>query len=545
MEINDIEKSIKQQEKENKKIAKKKKKQDFKNKDFPWYRKVFDFLCLGILFASVYFSYELCLLIDSYEFLPSKYLKLLLYALCAINIIIALMVLPYHNHFWVKFILIVLASSMCYTEFFALNLIPTYKGKMERIFTEIPTEGEMNINVYAMATSNIEKIEDIADKKVGVVSSLDADAVDYAVIVINSVINNGKEIETIDILDLYEAVEKLYNNEIDVLLLNEDYASIVGDNADFTTFDEVTKVVYTCIKKMQLDYNLENVSNITQEPFIIGLAGNDKWGVGNISTSGSRTDVNMIVAVNPINKEILLISIPRDSYVMLYQNKNGVVKQLGKDKLTHSSIKGIGSWVETINNLLDVKVNYYVRVNFSSVVEIIDSMGGVDINNPYAFQTIDIDIGPGQHKQFYFEEGELHLSGIEALSYLRERKHLKNGDFGRNEHQQIILKAMVNKVTQLEVITNISEILNAAVGKFVSNVTMDDIFALAQMQLNDMAHWKIYTANVTGSSYWDMSYYMGRNLSMVKIDEESLNTAIEKLHKMMNGESIAEPVEQE
>ena len=156
---------------------------------------------------------------------------------------------------------------------------------------------------------------------------------------------------------------------------------------------------------------------VTKESFNIFISGIDTY--GKIS-SVSRSDVNMVVTVNPKTKQILMTSIPRDYYVTLHGVKGY------KDKLTHASLLGIENSVMTVEDLLDIDINYYIKVNFSSVINVVDSLGGVDVYSEYDFTSID---------GYHYSKGYNKVNGEEALSFVRERKAFASGDNQRIKKQ--------------------------------------------------------------------------------------------------------------
>lgn len=493
---------------------------------------------IGVMFHSI----KLYELISSYTFLPVKYVKYIAYGLIGINAFFSIFAfLPNVNN-----LNKVLQSILCLGLAYALVItttivLPDFKGQLERMFVEVPTEGELMINVYVLTESEINDIHSLQGQIVGIQSQFDVEYQDYALKVINRELE-GEPVESKSYDDIYSIVEALYAGEIDAILLNESYADIVSENEDFLTFKEKTKVIYTCVQKVNLEYDSANVGDITTEPFIILIGGSDSRNYKNLFNTSKvgRTDVNMLLVANPTTKQVLIITIPRDSYVALKGDSNCM------DKLTHASVYGISAWQKTVNALFDVKINYFFRVNFVSIVKIIDALGGLKINNPYEFSTKSC-LDPVTYEgdvYAHFPEGEIVLTGSQAIGYVRERYGKKPdgssiGDFGRNEHQAIVLAALIKKVTSVSTITNISSLLTAVEGTFFTDISIDSIYALAQMQLNDMATWKVTQQHLKGSGGSRPSHAMGgRLLSMVILNTKSLDKAIELINKVLNNEII-------
>ncbi len=510
-----------------------------------WLIYIISILVMG---ATIYYSYQLHTLLASYTFLPVKYVDYLKYGLIGFNVFFGLLaILPFIDNIN-KVLQILISGALCFGLFTAYDVIPTYKGQMERVFTEVPTEGELLINVYVDSDSEYQTIYDLEGKRIGIQSKIDEEYQQYALKVINKEYS-GQEATTVVYDDIYSVVEALYANEVDAILLNESYVDIVADNADFLTFKDDTRNIYTCVQPITLEYDSSAVGNIAEEPFIVLVGGNDSWNLSsvNLATNAGRTDVNMMVVVNPNTKQLLIVSIPRDSYVYLWGDYGC------PDKLTHSTVYSLDCWRRTINAMFDLEVNYFVRVNFSSIVNVVDALGGVDIDNPYYFESgavVYYNANNGDYKQVRvkFPEGALHLNGAEALGYCRERYYVRPdtgmsiSDYGRNEHQAIVIKALIDQATSVSTITHISDLFEAIAGTFNTDLSMDQIYALVQMQLNDMATWDMITTSITGSGAMRPCYAMGLNsgndFSVVIVNQNSVEKARDMINKMLNNEVL-------
>ncbi len=478
------------------------------------------------------------LVLKGLGFIPNKYLIILAVLLGVFNVFYAIIAFATKASNSRKITQSVICAVMSVLLTIGSIIVPNYVGTIQKMFGAVPTEGEMNINVYVLKEKNFKSIQDMAGRKVGIQTKLDLEYQDYAISVVNKELT-GNDIVKFNCNDIYDAVEKLYANNVEAIMLNETYAEIIEENEDYKDFSEKTEVLYTCIQKINLDYDVDRVGNITTEPFVIGVIGNDSWDLKSVTkTTKFRSDVNMLVAVNPTTKQILIVSVPRDSYVPI----DGVSTQM--DKLTHAPyLKGINGWIRTMESFLGVTMNYFVKINFSSMVNIVNALGGVDVNNPYEFSTTYVYYN-GKKTPTTFPAGRIHLDGEQALGYVRERKSLKKGDLGRNEHQAIVMKAMIDKATSVEIISKISSLLKALSGDekngippaFFTSIASDQIFAIAQMQLNDMASWNMQSVAITGTTGMYKSWATGTNLSMVIPAESTVQKVKQCLNALMNGQ---------
>jgi len=282
-----------------------------------------------------------------------------------------------------------------------------------------------------------------------------------------------------------ELARTLYKKEVEAILMNEAYVAMLEDS--YPAFATETKSVwhYDIVEELE---DISKDADVTNETFTIYISGIDT--TGPISTV-SRSDVNMLITVNPVSKQILMTSIPRDYFVPLanydYQTS---------DKLTHAGLAGIENSVKTIETFLDIEVNYYARVNFTSLETIVDALGGITVDSPYAFTTL--------HGNYWIDQGENYMDGHKALCFVRERYALPNGDNDRVYNQQLVIKAMLQKAMSPTILTNYTSILNAVSGAVELNMGSNDIMKLIRMQLDDMASWTFTSQQLTG--YGDTRY---------------------------------------
>lgn len=260
-----------------------------------------------------------------------------------------------------------------------------------------------------------------------------------------------------------------------------------------------------------------NAADVSQEPFMIYLSGSDTRSYDNIPEKG-LSDVNMVIAVNPKEHKILMVNIPRDFYVGLWGDENKL------DKLTHAGSYGIDCSMETLEGLFDIKFNYYAKINFKSVVDIVDALGGVTVNSEIAFKSSYSLSG----KKYTFEVGENELTGDAALAFARERKSLAAGDRQRGKNQQIVIKAMVNKVISPSLLnpSKFKDILSAVTSNTKTNFSNKEINQLFKAQLKNMKGWDVESISVDGKGASRKTYsYPRQNLYVMIPDEETVTEA--------------------
>lgn len=299
-----------------------------------------------------------------------------------------------------------------------------------------------------------------------------------------------------------------------IILVSESQNKILQSN--IKGFKKNTRTIYKIKVKKRANDNSKAV-NVTEDSFNVLISGIDSWGS---IDEGGLTDVNMVMTVNPTTREVMLTSIPRDSYVPLHSSG-------GMDKLTHSAIYGEEETKATIEDLLNIDINYTIKLNFSTVVDLIDAIGGLDIYSEFDFHS-----AISAHK---YHKGWQHLSGRGCLYFARERKAFTDGDMQRNKHQQVVLKAALKKVTNSKVIlTRYTSILNAVEDEMTTTLSNKDLKKLAKMQLGDMKSWSIEKASITGATGGAPCYSMGGEvLSCVFPSDDSLENAKKAIHDTM------------
>ena len=321
--------------------------------------------------------------------------------------------------------------------------------------------------------------------------------------------------------DSSELISALLDQKIDAIVMEKEEANVYYEMS--LEFEENTKVFQTIDVEVQNETISKNFQ-ITEKPFNVYLTGIDTY--GNISKV-SRSDVNIVVTVQPQTHQILLTSIPRDYYVQI-SGTTGL-----KDKLTHAGLKGVDVSMKTIENILDTEIPYYIKINFTSLVDIIDTIGGVDVNNPFEF-TANYQEEDGSFIYYKFYQGNIHLDGKKALAYVRERYDLREGDVARARHQQQVIKAMSDKLMSPTILSKYPQLLKSIEGGFVTNLSLTSIKDFIEMQLDENPSWTIDTMVLTGIDSSEKTAAFPDAYSSVMIpDEKVVKEAIQKIENLM------------
>lgn len=436
--------------------------------------------------------------------LPMEYFIVLCFLLLIIDVIVIALLLSFGTikNILGGFFSLLLIVTMIVGINYELNTLDFFK---QFGFNEYKTE---NYGIYVLKSSNYENIVDLENKSIGHLDLKKNAGLNKMVDKITKKIEFKSK--TYD--DIYSMVSDLIGEKIEGIILEEAQVEILKEE-NYNEY-ELLKSIYSDVIELSIKKNKSNI-DITKDSYNIYISGIDTY--GNI-TNVSRSDVNILATVNPLKKEILLINIPRDYYVKLHSFNE-------YDKLTHAGIYGIDESISTIEDLLDTKINYYVKVNFTSLIDIVDALDGIVVNSNYSFTTVD---------GYSFKKGTNYLDGKEALSFARERKAFKEGDRIRGENQQLILTSIINKATSTKIITNYTEILKAVKGKFITNIKDEEITKLIKIQFSDGQAWNIKSISVNGVDSYDYVYsYKKNKLYVMRPIQETVDNAKGKIKDVM------------
>lgn len=375
-----------------------------------------------------------------------------------------------------------------------------------------------NYSVIVLKDSSYQELEELTNKKIGALKNDENES---------KMIDNLKQKISFSLSE-YQGIlaikNALYDGQVDAIVIEDTYKSILEE--EDSDFEDKVKVIYT----FSLEYKVENIAkevDVTKDTFTIYIAGIDTY--GSVS-SVSRSDVNMLATINPKTNQVLLTSIPRDYYVQLHGTTGY------KDKLTHAGIYGVDMSVQTIEDLLDIEINYYVRVNFTSLIKLVDALGGIDVYSQYTFNS---NAGYEHEKGYSFVKGYNHVNGAQALAFARTRKAFAGGDRVRGQNQQAVIEALIRKVASPAIITKYTSILDSLEGSFETNLSMNDITSLAKYQIDKMPSWTVTSISLDGSDGSEYTYsFSGQKLYVMIPDEDSIAAAKEKLSAIYNGEEL-------
>lgn len=444
---------------------------------------------------------------------------------------------------------IVLVIAVCISSVYLGILMTSVRSAVNEITTTESTESESesiaaSMEVYIISHDSATSLADCKAYTFGVAGGNDGPSSFAAVTKINEEL--GEKIADKEYPSTAGAAKALYKGEVGAIIIDRNYVKMLNESTDFADFTTWTKLVATIDittgelaaaeasnpysqgnddKVVDIAPATHKVDNIEVEPFIVYISGSD---TREEYFQAERSDVNILMVVNPQTKQILLLNTPRDYFIPNPRSAAGT-----EDKLTHLGIYGVDCSITGLENLYDCDINYYVQINFTGAETLVDDLGGITFYNPNEFT------GRG----VYFPEGEITLNGEEAVIYARERYAFVDGDNMRGQNQMRLITAIIKRFTSPDTTTLLKYniFLDDLDGFMVTNLESDEINNLVKMQMSDMASWNIQTYAVTGWGEMTETYSMpGTDLYVCHPYWSTVYQGQDLIDKVLDGEIITD-----
>lgn len=446
--------------------------------------------------ASTYLFYILFPL----QMIPQLWLYLAVFIFVAIGliyIILALLKLPKFVQF-LRHVCIILLSGVL---FFASYMVTNIDHELEVAFQQ-PTSYKEYVSIIALREKTIHSLTDLEGKKIAYQSTIDTNNMQ---LVRNYLDTNLNKYTGVKYQDYSNSVNDLLNGKVDAIILSENYRPLIEESyVDFTKL--TARVDAYEIETPVTD--IKRSVDVTKNSFTVFVNGIDTLGSAKIN---SQSDVNMLVTINPLAKSITMVTIPRDSYLpnacLGYQN----------DKITNTGAFGIDCTAKSIENAFDVEINYYVKVSFSSIIQAVNALGGLEVNVPYSFCE-----RKGNRKDIiYVNKGLQVLNGEQALALARNRKNAAGGDVGRGKNQAMLVNAAIKKFVSSDIISVTEKLLKVVNDTVQTNLTKQEIYAFINAFASDLGSWTLTNHSAGGKNSWGECASMpGRDLSIIELPEE-------------------------
>lgn len=487
-------------------------------------------------FMTIFMIVSLALLI--FQIIKLNLLPTKLIILVSLVMIILCLIILLILHFKVKkflprllagFITLCMCVGLAYGNYFIYKTDNTFD-----VVTSLADSKATTTSIVVLKSSSIKKEKDLKGKKIGTILDMDKNPTKRMLDDLNK---DNIKYTTKDYSNLDELMEAFYSGEVDAICLNEKYRDILHETQAYFTFQTDTRIIHQNVHytKVEKSDNLSDpVNDISKDAFTVLVSGNDSYGT--LQDSNTRSDANLLLTVNPKTGTILMTSIPRDYYVELVcpDDETESTCPVGSyDKLTHSGLMGIKSTEKTIEKALGIKINYNVRINFSSVVNLVDALDG-----------IDLDIKKGEEVDIFYVNsqpglsvGKHHVDGETALAFARERHAYADGDNQRVRNQQKVFKAIFKRIVSPKMITNYGKFMDALAVAFDTNLSGDEISKFVKYELNNMPDWKIESYAIVAEPDYQFCYQSQSYASVVQQNDIMNEVARKKIKAVLNGKS--------
>lgn len=330
-------------------------------------------------------------------------------------------------------------------------------------------------------TSNINDINDLKNKNIGIVvdeTSIDGYVIGLEIIKEQKLEEKSKIKEYTDISQL---VKDLYNKKIDAMIIGKNYPSMFKSTSTYKNIEKDTKIIYEKEKTLTKDeiakytgdemLNL-NTSDKIDKPFTMLVMGIDSTANTLSKNATGNGDALMLVTFNPKTLNATIFSIPRDTYVPIacFENQK-------ENKITHAAWNGENCMIKTIENLTDINIDYYVKINFQGVVKLVEALNGITVDVPLDFCESNSKRSTKTNNLICLKKGKHTLNGEEALALARHRKTLTTGDLQRGVNQQIVVQGILNKLKSIKSANQMLTILDTISKNMDTNFTTKQILS--------------------------------------------------------------------
>lgn len=464
--------------------------------------------------TGAFFVYELFKL----GMLPKSILLMLSIIILLLWAICSLVMIKKDIHIAWKVIAWILSAAMLISCGFGAYTVQSGNKAIAEI--SIP-EGKSGVSIYVLNNGMIHNEDELKDRKIGVLTTMNPAGTQM---VLDDLNKKEISIEQVEFTSSYKMAQALKGQSIDGMILDSGYIGTLSEMPDMENIgEEIVPVISLVYEPTEAKNEAESV-NTALEPFTIYISGIDTR--DNVLYRNSRSDVNLIAAVNPTAHEVLLVSIPRDYYV-----ETACAPEMGcmngtMDKLTHTGLHGPETTEMTLEKLLGIDINYNIRVNFSSLKNVVNELGEITVNNPNNFSA----------QGYYFAPGEITLNGDEALAFVRERYSFSEGDRERGRNQMRVLSAIIRKALSPAILNNFNGILSSLSSSFVTNMSEQDIKELVAGQLQNGGDWKIYSYSLNGSGGTDYASELGDNAYVMYPNQATVDKGKADIQAVLNGE---------
>ena len=492
-------------------------------------RPISKFMTIFMIVSSTLLIFQIIKL----NLLPTKLIILVSVVLILLALIILLILHFKAKGFISRLLMGLVTLCMCiglaYGNYFVYKADSTFD-----VVTSLADSKATTTSIVVLKASSINKEAELKGKTIGTILKMDEEATER---MLKDLDSDNIKYKTKDYSTLDDMMEAFYAGKVDAICLNEKYRDILHESEAYFNFQTDSRTVHQNVHYTKVEKNdnpSDPVSDISKDGFTILVSGNDSYGT--LQDSNTRSDANLLLTVNPKTGTILMTSIPRDYYVELVcpsDDDELACPEGSYDKLTHSGLMGVKSTEETIEKALGIKINYNVRINFSSVVNLVDALDG-----------IDLDVKKGEEVDVFYTNsqpglsvGKHHVDCETALAFASERHAYADGDNQRVRNQQKVFKAIFKRIISPKMITNYGKFMDAIAVAFDTNLSGDEISKFVKYELDILLNWKIESYAIVAEPDYQFCYQSQSYASVVAQNDVMNEVAKKKIQAVLKGKS--------
>lgn len=484
-----------------------------------------------MLVSSVLLTIQLARL----DVLPFAYFIIIAVIFILITLIVFFFHIKKKKHIFTQILSTVLVVALFFSSAFGNYVVAKVPDMFDKL-TSLTDISEENISIYVMKGKKAKNIQDLDRSILGTMENIDPVGTRE---LLKSLKKDKINMQTKDYESILEMVQALYDGKVSSIALNANFLELLNEYPAFQNFENDTRRVYALefTKGQALEMEQEiDYSTLIPEPFTVFISGNDQEGElskGAIDES-LRSDANILLTFNPKTGTILMTSVPRDYYLEIAADGYAGAY----DKLTHTGLLGVGTTAKTIENALGIDIDYVVRVNFSSMIQLVDAMGGIDIMVSEQIAEEAKGVVPESGTDLSeIHAGKCHLNGRQALDFSRERYCFTDGDVQRVRNQQTVMKAIIDKAMKPSTMLRYGKILDTIGDVVRTNMPSKLMKHLIRYVVVSRPSFEFEKYVLLGDCDMRFCTQLGADASVVIPYAPSMETARLKIEAVMEGKS--------
>lgn len=387
-----------------------------------------------------------------------------------------------------------------------------YLWRINKVFDKVLSNGGVKqyekVRVtLASNNKNFTDLKSLSGKTLGVVKSNEQNSV--AALTKSELEKNNINVNIREYNNTNAVLTALFNKDIDAFALQSSFRSLYQDEKAYAKKLAEVKDIYTFEKEVLMGENKSANTDLSAKPFNILLIGYAPEPGG---TTGLADSI-IVASVNPKSMQVSLSSIARDSYVPI-SCWGGAYS-----KINDARASSRACLMQTVSNLLDTPIDFYMEVNFKGVVDIVNALGGIWIDSPVEFVGQDSDSTRG-NRTVWVGKGGQFVDGEQALAFARERHAMPNGDFDRQKHQKEVIAQIVERLLALKDTKKALAVMDAAGENLATNLSLNQLTTIFNYIINIPNNTGLSTfqtidiqnLRITGYSSWH--FHEGAHLAL-------------------------------